>query len=198
MSTAETIKAQLQADITAANEVTGKTDTTVHDAVNSLIEGFGEAYVAASGALYKKHMELNAIGNTVFPGWQGSGFQGATEMETFYSNYGGLIGAQYLFDGCSKLREVYLPKCTGLWLGNTHTFSDTPSLEKVSIGSIGCPVTRMDAGSFRTPPITLEIFVDATTIAEIPTLITNNVPSAWNVDATVIYRNSTTGEVIIE
>lgn len=45
MSTPETVKAQLQADIAAANAATGKQDTTMHDAVASLIEGFGQGGV---------------------------------------------------------------------------------------------------------------------------------------------------------
>lgn len=39
--TPETVTAQMQADISAANAVTGRTDTTVHDAVTALIAGFG-------------------------------------------------------------------------------------------------------------------------------------------------------------
>lgn len=39
--TPETVTAQMQADISAANIVTGRTDTTVHDAVTALIAGFG-------------------------------------------------------------------------------------------------------------------------------------------------------------
>lgn len=39
--TPETVTAQMQADIVAANSVTGNTDTTIHDAVTALIAGFG-------------------------------------------------------------------------------------------------------------------------------------------------------------
>lgn len=50
MSTAETVKAQLQADIAAANATTGKADATMHDAVVSLIEGFGDGEVLPEAA----------------------------------------------------------------------------------------------------------------------------------------------------
>lgn len=40
--TPETVKAQMQADIDAANVKTGRTDETVHDAINALIAGYGQ------------------------------------------------------------------------------------------------------------------------------------------------------------
>lgn len=40
--TPETVKAQMQADIDAANVKTGRTDATVHDAINTLIAGYGQ------------------------------------------------------------------------------------------------------------------------------------------------------------
>ena len=39
--TPDTVKAQIQADIAASNAKTGAADTTLHDAVNRLIDGFG-------------------------------------------------------------------------------------------------------------------------------------------------------------
>lgn len=39
--TADTVKAQLLADIAAANAATGESDETVHDAVARLIAGYG-------------------------------------------------------------------------------------------------------------------------------------------------------------
>ena len=39
--TAETVKAQMQADISAANTKTGAADTTLHDAITRLILGYG-------------------------------------------------------------------------------------------------------------------------------------------------------------
>lgn len=48
--TPETVTAQMQADISAANVVTGRTDTTVHDAVTALIAGFGSGGGSSGGA----------------------------------------------------------------------------------------------------------------------------------------------------
>ena len=47
--TPETVTAQMQADISAANAVTGRTDTTVHDAVTALIAGFGQGGGSSGG-----------------------------------------------------------------------------------------------------------------------------------------------------
>ena len=41
MATLESVKTQLQADISASNDKTGASDTTVHDAMTRLISGFG-------------------------------------------------------------------------------------------------------------------------------------------------------------
>lgn len=165
--------------------------------------GGEEIYYSLSGVPYTRNTVLEETVSIVYPergkpSLTNSQYSGAIEMETFTTNYDGLLGSKYCFYGCSKLREAYFPKATGVWLGNTHFFCGNPALEKVSIGSIGCAVTRMDAGGFETPPITLELYVEAETIADIPDLIRNYVPGGWNADAIVIYRNSTTGEVITE
>jgi hypothetical protein len=52
MSSPTTIKTALQATITKANSTTGKNDTNVTDAVNSLIEGYGQGGgITPSGTL---------------------------------------------------------------------------------------------------------------------------------------------------
>ena len=200
---------KLTAIANAIRNKTGKTDPMTLDQMPAEIEGIEaggggeEIFYALSGVPYTRNTVLEETVSIVSPSHPKPEFgkcfyDGATEMETFTTNYPGLLGAMYCFAGCSKLREAYFPKVNGMWLGNTHFFMNNPALEKVSIGSIGCAVTRMDAGSFNTPPITLELYVDAETIADIPDLIKNNVPGKWNANATVIYRNSTTGEVITE
>lgn len=47
--TPDTIKAQMQADIEASNDKTGAADTTLHDAVNRLIGGFGAGGITPTG-----------------------------------------------------------------------------------------------------------------------------------------------------
>lgn len=43
MSTPQTIKQQLQADIAQANQATGRSDLNIHDAITQLINGYGQA-----------------------------------------------------------------------------------------------------------------------------------------------------------
>lgn len=200
---------KLTAIANAIRNKTGKTDPMTLEQMPGEIEGIEtggggeEIFYALSGVPYTRNTVLEETVSIVKPSnpqpeFARSMYNGATEMETFTTNYPGRFGAQYCFNGCSKLREAHFPKSVGVWLGNTHFFDNNPALEKVSFGSIGCAVERMDAGRFNTPPITLELYVDAETIADIPDLIKNNVPGQWNANATVIYRNSTTGEVITE
>lgn len=74
---------------------------------------------------------------------------------------------------------------------------DLESKDGVGMGSIGTPVVRMDAGTFRVPgPVTLTLYVDAATLADIPALVKDKVPGYWPANTTVVYKNSTTGEVI--
>ena len=125
-------------------------------------------------------------------------FRGASELIDFEWDVIGNLGSRYVFFGCTKLESVKLPKCTGMWLGNTNCFgSGNTALRTVELGSIGTPVVRMDAGPFRVPgPVTLTLYVDATTLEDIPTLVKDKVPSMWPANTTVVYKNSTTGEVI--
>lgn len=108
---------------------------------------------------------------------------------------------------CLALKSVKYPKCTNFGQyfirqqgGNYN------KLESVEIGSIGYPVTSL-GNSIRwrygchAPELTVTIFVDAATIADIPAAITSyaigdNAYAPAGSVVTVIYRNSTTGEVI--
>lgn len=191
---------KLTAIADAIRAKTGKTTTMTLDEMPTEIAGIeiDSVYASAIGILYKPNMVLNAEELTPSPSLTNYMFWQAVELETFDCNYPGLVGAQRVFSGCSKLKTVNLPRCTGMWLGNTRTFSGNSALERVTLGSVGVSVTRMDAGSFKTPAITLELYVNAETIADIPDLVKDYLPGQWNSEATIIYRNSTTGEVITE
>ena len=83
LHTPDTVKAQLQADIVTANNVTGKADTTIHDAMLSLAEKYGvgnppvlqELTVTENGeytppvgvdGFSKVIAEIEVIGNSVY------------------------------------------------------------------------------------------------------------------------------------
>lgn len=72
------------------------------------------------------------------------------------------------------------------------------SLKNVSFGAVGRPVTLIGNYVFlydTQSDLTITIYVNATTLAEIPTAVTQYSP--WGAtNGTIIYRNSTTGEII--
>ena len=100
----EAIKERNQGIISQANEATGKTDTTVTSAVNSLIEGFGQSD-ALKGLIERSATSL--IDET------------AEE-----------VGA-YAFYKYAGLQEVTLPNVTTV---GAYAFSECPNLETVHFG----------------------------------------------------------------
>ena len=97
----------------------------------------------------------------------------------------------------ATLRKIVAPKCTRL-KGGYYAYKQT-ELVSVQFGSIGYPVTLIgSAGGFTNctnNKLVIEIYVDAISIADIPVEVTQYAP--WGAtNATVIYRNATTGEVI--
>ena len=167
------------------------------DAVDAISAGGETFYRTAEGMAYTPHEVWTAFSSPISK-LRSNLFRGATELIDFEWDGGGNLGEQYVFYDCPKLVSVKLPKCTGMWLGNTHCFNmANTALRTVQLGSIGTPVIRMDAGPFKLPgPITLTLFVDAETIDDVPTLVKDNVPKYWPANTTVIYKKSTTGEVI--
>ena len=71
-------------------------------------------------------------------------------------------------------------------------------LQTAILGSVGVAVSSMYGWAFRgctNPNLIITIYVDAATLADIPADVSNNSPFGA-VNATIIYKNSTTGEVI--
>ena len=101
--------------------------------------------------------------------------------------------------GNPLLRKIIAPKMKridgGYWGRNLK------ALEFLQLGSIGHAVELLKADSLglrdTTDKLTIEVYVDAQTLADISPDITSQAP--WSAtSATIIYRNSTTGEVITE
>lgn len=195
------IESKINSLITAANTKTGKTDADLTSAMQSLVDGYGGGgapiYRTTEGMAYTPHEVWTAI-TAPASGFRNNMFRGAAELVDFEWDAPGNFGNQLVFDGCPKLVSVKLPKCTGMWLGNTNCFTGScTALRTVKLGSIGTPVVRMDAGPFRVPgPVTLTLYVDAATLADIPALVKDKVPGYWPANTTVVYKNSTTGDVI--
>ena len=81
---------------------------------------------------------------------------------------------------------------------NTYIAEDCEKLQTVILGSVGVAVSSMYNRAFRgctNPNLIITIYVDAATLADIPADVSGNSPFGA-VNATIIYKNSTTGEVI--
>lgn len=132
--------------------------------------------------------------------WEDYFYRNCAELVSFETN---MVGNGYaigsLFRGCSKLKTL---KFTGGFnsAAQTDMVDGCYALETIQLGSIGHKATKIDDGRiFRgqgsNNNLTITIFTDATAISDIPTGLTSNRP--WGATlATIIYRNSTTGEVI--
>lgn len=152
-------------------------------------KGGGETvYVAPkSGMLY--------VPNMVIPGtataFRNDFLNGAVELVTLEAK--ALLNA-YQFSAAlqnlTKLESVSWPNQTSYQGGNTNTCKGCTALTQVQMGSIGHPVTNIDITmDGATAGKTITIYCTA-----ISAITVNNAP--WRAQDTVIYRDSTTGEVL--
>lgn len=203
--------AKLNAAMTAtADAIRGKTggtdpvpwdeETGYKTAVEGIEAGGGGQktyFCKHSGAMYYPVMNIP----DVIQGFAGPVFKDAVYLEELYAPNAQLDEpnemGQECFSGCKALRIVYLPKATYYM---HYNFRYCTGLNEVQFGSIGYPVTNIAVYTFNgvtQSGLTITVYVDAATLADIPTAVKNNAP--WGAtNATVIYRNSTTGEVITE
>lgn len=156
-------------------------------------------FYTPQGSGYKANTDLSVV--QVLPAMYNS----ATELvslkltkwnPTSTSSLGLWAGSLTSFmRGCSKLTTVTLPKAQYL---TKYFCRECTALNAVQLGSIGYPVTSIDALAFdgcSNEEITFTIYVDATTMDGIPVAVSGSSPFGA-VNATIIYKSSTTGEVI--
>lgn len=156
--------------------------------------------VPTTGVMYIphfKHITGGLSANHQF----GTHYAFATELISYETD---LVGNGYCFtnktfQGCTKLKTVIFSRLNQI-MSPIDNFYGCASLESVQFGSVGYPMWALSDGRMlrgTSHRFQLTIYVDANTIAEIPTAITNSAP--WgNPNVEIIYRNSTTGEVITE
>lgn len=105
---------------------------------------------------------------------------------------------QSFFSGCSKLETVWLDIQSG-YLTGASMFHGCTSLKSVIVGNIGKPFTANDIPANRFEGNgsieTVTFYVNAETMEDVPANLINRQPFGAP-NATIIYRNSTTGEVI--
>ena len=95
----------------------------------------------------------------------------------------------------SSIVTLELPS---LQRNNTYIAANCENLQTVILGSVGVAVSSIYSRAFRNctnPNLIITIYVDAATLADIPAYVSGNSPFGA-VNATIIYKNSTTGEVI--
>lgn len=174
--------------VTAESLLSG---VTAHDASGTQITGTasgGETmYVAPiSGMYYTPNMVIPSTATS----FQNSLFKGAIELVSLEAN--ALLSAyqfQNALQNCSKLESVSWPRQTTYQGGNTNTFVGCQLLKFIQLGSIGYPVTRIDFNTKSNSGKTITIY--CTSIADVT--IQNSPADSGD---TVIYRDSTTGEVL--
>lgn len=141
-----------------------------------------EYFTTSNGMVYVRNMILPKLYGT---GTQ-SFYQNATNLETVICNDTRLIGGQsfrvaYTFDQCTNLKSAIFPYITGFQNSFIERFlGNCTSLQTVQFGSIGYPITEFANTSYNPRfftgttqnTLTITIYVDATTLADIPTAVT--------------------------
>ncbi|MBO4543243.1 MAG: hypothetical protein J5725_08705 [Bacteroidales bacterium] len=101
----------------------------------------------------------------------------------------------YIVRNCQKLKKLILPDVGGN--NNSYITTNNPALEEVQLGSVGHYMEKMYGNAFSgcTSAFTLTIYVNAASLANVTTNITSSSPFGAT-NATIVYRSSTTGEVL--
>jgi hypothetical protein len=132
-----------------------------------------------------------------------AGFSQCEEMETFEAPNLTQPPNQFAFFNCAKLRSIKFPRINAVQNYFIRQQAVSSVIEEIQLGSIGYPFTTLannwNYGNNRTG-CTITFYVDATTIAEAQTAITNwgQYGGQNTSNCTLVFRNSTTGEVITE
>lgn len=165
-----------------------------------------EYWVTGQGIPYVRDMYLP----TLKLGFRGL-FQNATNLETLECNATEKIGnasssttvVDY-FRGCTSLKSASFPRVSGTATSYIEYFlGECTALKTATFGSVGYPITSFGYTSYAhklftgttQSSLTITLYVDALALADIPAEITTYAP--WGAtNATIVYRNSTTGEVI--
>lgn len=150
------------------------------------------------GRLYTKNMILTDLIASDEVSKLNNMYANCVHLETVEMDGGLRTGADSgIFYGCENLRSAKLKNITSY---GHYIFRNCLSLENAELGYIGKPVIKMAEYTFYNctqNDLKITIYVDSTTLAGIPEEITSVSP--WGAtNATIIYRNSTTGEVIEE
>lgn len=191
---------------------TGKTDSLTLDAMPGEIEGIEtgsggeEVFWAETNTTIPSRGICLYMRNMILPNTTEDimSFSQCSELETIEAPYytGSLVHS-YIFN-CKKLKKVKFPRVTKLASAYfIRQQAVTSVIEEIQLGSIGYPFTLLsnnwNYGNDH-EGCTITFYVNATTIAEAQTAITNwtQYGGQYTSNVTIVFRNSTTGEVITE
>lgn len=138
MSTADSVKTELAGLLTKANAATGNADTTLHDAVYALVEGYGQGGGGDIDALIDGSItEITSNATKVSQ----YAFYGRTSLTRANFPEATAVG-NYAFRDCSKLTSINFPKATST---GQETFRRCSALEHIHLPS----VTTVKSNSFQ-------------------------------------------------
>lgn len=205
MSLMDANKDQIYELIKLANEITGESNTDLTSAVNSLVTGYKQDYeeilYSEYGIGYTANMVLDSE-RIIGGAWNDSNELISLEL----TNWNPVSSSDMQFvSGTSgndtfqstSLKTLILPK---LQYGGHYWARYATALEKVQLGSIGFPVTSLGNYFFygdTQENLEITVYVNAKTLSTITSNVKGTAP--WGArNATVIYRNSDTGEIITQ
>ena len=154
--------------------------------------GGAEIYYSALGQLYTPHMVI-PNGNMRYVR---DHFSNAVNLVSFIQQYGApTLDSDYgIFSGCTALETVWVSRAT---FGN-YFFRQCSSLKTVTLGRVGLAVTSIGSvwDLFAKNVETITCYVNADALADVPAAVSKNIMPSSSPNAAVIYKNSTTGEVL--
>ena len=161
--------------------------------VNVPSSGGAEVYYSGMGQMYTPNMVIPNGGMR----YVRDHFQNAVHLVSFIQQYGTPSSdSDYgLFRGCTALETVWVSRATC----GAYFFSMCSALKTITLGRVGLAVTKLDTGMWDHTvenAETITCYVNATTLAEIPTAVSGRILPSASPNATIIYKNSTTGEVL--
>ena len=133
------------------------------------------------------------------PRYVRDGFKNAANLVSYIQQYGTPANdSNYgLFCGCTNLETVWVARPTF-----SRCFNSCTKLKTVTLGRIGMAVTSFDAtASWNSSPWVETIesvtcYVDATTMADVPSAVKNNILPVHSPNAVVSFLNYQTGALV--
>lgn len=155
--------------------------------------GGAEVYYSGMGQMYTPHMVI-PNGNMRYAR---DHFSDAVNLVSFIQQYGTPASdSDYgLFRGCTALETVWVSRATF----GACVFGSCSALKTITLGRVGLAVTSLNTGmwDYTVKNVeTITCYVNATTLAGIPTAVSGRILPSASPNATIIYKNSTTGEVL--